>query len=234
MSVLQQQVLSDSNVSRSFCINAIISSSIPFERMCAGGIQRCNDWMQNGSSMSETSWLEYLTAIGSLATPVLVLALAGVGWSIRARFERRYALEDKLHEDRVGTYNEILEPFIIILTTDAAWKSDAKLKNKDKAAVAIQKLLSLAYRKQAFRLTLVGSDAVVKSYNELMQYFFQRSDETASTSDADVKEIMALLGDFLLEIRRSMGNEATSLDNWDMLEWFIVDARKFRKLADSA
>jgi hypothetical protein len=25
-----------------------------------------------------------------------------------------------------------------------------------------------------------------------------------------------------------MGNEATTLSNWDMLEWFLTDARKSR------
>lgn len=27
-----------------------------------------------------------------------------------------------------------------------------------------------------------------------------------------------------------MGNEATSLDKWDMLEWFLSDARKWCKM----
>jgi hypothetical protein len=40
--------------------------------------------------------------------------------------------------------------------------------------------------------------------------------------------MMSLLGAFLLEIRRGMGNETTKLDNWDMLEWFLTDARKYR------
>ena len=41
--------------------------------------------------------------------------------------------------------------------------------------------------------------------------------------------MMSLLGTFLLEIRKSMGNETTALDNWDMLEWFLKDARRFRE-----
>lgn len=38
---------------------------------------------------------------------------------------------------------------------------------------------------------------------------------------------MNLLGAFLLEIRRSMGNEMTTLSNWQMLEWFMQDARSW-------
>jgi len=142
--------------------------------------------------------------------------------------ERRVALEDKLHEDRIGTYNKILEPFIIFLIPEKAWLSDAKNKNKNKNDIATKKMLSLEYREQGFRLSLVGSDAVVKSYNNLMQYFFERADQSDNPAEGDVREMMSLLGKFLLEIRRSMGNEATKLDNWDMLEWFLSDTRKYR------
>jgi hypothetical protein len=88
-------------------------------------------------------------------------------------------------------------------------------------------LLSLEYREQGFRLSLVGSDAVVRAYNNLMQYFYQRQG-SSPPKEVDIKEMMALLGQFLLEVRRSMGNEATTLSNWDMLEWFLTDARKYR------
>ena len=39
---------------------------------------------------------------------------------------------------------------------------------------------------------------------------------------------MSLLGALLLEIRRDTGNETTMLDRWQMLEWFVTDARKYR------
>ena len=172
-------------------------------------------------------WLDYLTAFGSVATPILVLFLAGVGWRIRTQLERRHALEDRLREDRIQTYNDILEPFIILLTTEAAWATDPKQKGKDRTTVAAQKLLSLEYRQKGFKLSLVGSDPVVKAYNDLMQFFYSHSG-VAEGSKLDHREMMALLGKFLLEIRRSMGNEATTLDNWGMLEWFMTDARKLR------
>lgn len=179
--------------------------------------------------MKETSWIDYITAIGAVATPLIVLFLTAVGWRLRTRLERRVALEDKLREDRIGIYNEILEPFILILMTDAAWQADPKNKNKDKNTLATQKLLSLEYRQRGFRLSLIGSDEVVMAYNDLMQYFFHRQDGQAPT-EADVRDMMYLLGKFLLEIRRSMGNEATKLDNFGMLEWFLTDARKYRTL----
>ena len=178
--------------------------------------------------MNDLTWLDYMSAIGSVATPILVLGLAGIGWRLRSRLERQFALEDKLREDRIGTYNQILEPFIILLTSDAAWKSDPKHKNLDKNQTAVRKMLSVDYRAQGFRLSLVGSDAVVKAYNDLMQYFFQRDEESTPAGETEIREMMSLLGQFLLEIRRSMGNEGTQLKGWDMLEWFISDARRLR------
>jgi hypothetical protein len=175
-----------------------------------------------------TTWLDYLTAFGAVATPLLVLLLTATGWRLRTRLERRFALEDKLRDDRVEAYNQILEPFIILLTSDAAWKNDPKNKNVDKNELATRKMLSLEYRTQGFRLSLVGSDQVVLAYNNLMQYFFQNAGRAHSATIADVKQMVSLLGQFLLEIRRSMGNEATKLANWDMIEWFLTEARSFR------
>ena len=176
--------------------------------------------------MQQISWLPYLTAIGSIATPILVLALTALGWRLRRRIERRLELEDKLRDDRIETYNDILEPFVILFTSDEAWKIDPENNNKDKNALAMQTMLSLEYRRKAFKLSLVASDSVVSAYNNLMQFFFQRAGH--DPSEADIKEMLSLMGAFLLEIRRSVGNESTRLDNWQMLEWFLTDARQFR------
>lgn len=178
----------------------------------------------------ETSWVQYVTAIGAVATPILVLALTGLGWTLRHRFERRVQLEDQLRDDRVGIYNEILEPFIILFTSQTAWAFDPENKKINKDQLAQQKLLSLQYRQTAFKLSLIGSDSVVRAYNNLFQYFYNRGpdEEASGVQVADLREMMKLLGSFLLEIRRSSGNETTELDHWEMLEWFITDARKFR------
>lgn len=177
--------------------------------------------------MVEKHWLEYIAAIGSIATPVIVLALTAIGWRLRRRVDRQLELEDKLREDRINIYNHILEPFIILLMTDAAWQHDKQNKGKDKSDIAVGKMLSLEYRKYAFKLSLVGSDAVVLAYNDLFQHFYAQGDNP-DTSEENLKTMMALLGNFLLQIRRSMGNEATTLNQWQMLEWFMTDARKWR------
>ncbi|HWQ69937.1 MAG TPA: hypothetical protein VN494_08285 [Patescibacteria group bacterium] len=176
--------------------------------------------------MDEKHWLDYLTGIGSIATPILVLALTAVGWRLRRRLDRQIELEDKLRDDRINIYNQILEPFIVLLMTEAAWQHDKQNRGKDKNDVAIGKMLSFEYRKHAFKLSLVGSDEVVFAYNDLMQYFYAQGDNP-STSEENIRTMMSLLGKFLLQIRRSMGNEATKLNHWQMLEWFMTDARKW-------
>lgn len=176
---------------------------------------------------STSSWLEYVSTLGSISTPFILIALTAVGWKYRHTLERRYGLEDKLRDARIGTYNDILEPFIILLTSDAAWKMDPKNKNQDKNQSAQKVMLSLAYRRHAFKLSLVGNDDVVKAYNDMMQFLFHRVD--GESPDASTSyELMRLLGKFMLEIRKSMGNEATILDEWGMLEWFLEDARNLR------
>lgn len=177
--------------------------------------------------MEEKHWLDYLTALGAVMTPVLVITLTGVGWKFRKKIDRRQELEDKLREDRIEIYNVILEPFTLLMMSKTAWEHDKKNKNKNKDETAITTLLSLEYRKVASKLTLVADDEVVLAYNDLMQFFFNQGEE-ASPSDTNLKLMLEYLGKFLLRIRKSMGNETTKLDHWQMLEWFMTDIRKIK------
>ena len=178
--------------------------------------------------MDTKHWLDYVTAIGSVTTPLFVLLLTAVGWRLRQSIERRHERENKLHGDRIEPYNKILEPFIILLMSDAAWEHDTKHRGKNKNDVAMTKMMSLEYRNTSFKLSLVGSDAVVTAYNNLFQFFFEQGADPVHTPD-QLRNMLSLLGTFLLEIRRSMGNESSKLTNWQMLEWFITDARKYSK-----
>ena len=76
--------------------------------------------------MNESTWIDYVTAVGAVAMPIIVSTLAAIGWKLKSRLERRNTLEDKLSDDRIRNYNQILEPFTILLTSDAAWKSEPK------------------------------------------------------------------------------------------------------------
>ena len=76
----------------------------------------------------------------------------------------------------------------------------------------------------SFKMSLVGSDDVVRAYNALMQHMF--SLENLESDESSTFQIMALLGTFLLSIRRSLGNEETTMSNAEMLEWLLKDARR--------
>jgi hypothetical protein len=170
--------------------------------------------------------IDYITAIGSIATPILVLMLTAIGWTIRNRLERSRQLEEKLRDDRIGIYNAILEPFILLLTKDEGIPNEKTYRGKTKDQLAIEKIISLEYRQKAFKLSLMGSDHVIRAYNNLMQFSF--SHNLQNKSEDFNKEILGLLGSLLLAIRRSVGNEKTSLDKFKMLEWLITDVRKYR------
>lgn len=175
--------------------------------------------------MNETRILELLTAIGSILTPILVLVLSGIGWVISKRLEQARELEkyyrdreEKLQQDRIKVYNTILEPFIILLTPDRAFQGSKKTA-KSKHEIAEAAMTSLEYRHAAFQLALAGSDGVVRAYNKLMQYFYTRTE----TNPADAQEMMRLLGSFLLDIRKGIGNDKTTLSEIEMLEWLLRD-----------
>ncbi len=61
------------------------------------------------------------------------------------------------------------------------------------------------------------------------QHFYNQSNGDQIPEPFQLRIMMSILGAFLLEIRKSMGNETTKIDNWGMLEWFMKDARKMRE-----
>jgi hypothetical protein len=181
----------------------------------------------------EKDLLDTISAIATLITPFLLLVLGGLGWAIKnkiissqakemAKDTRIRELEDKLREDRIKIYNSLLEPFFLLFTTEEAFAKDPKYKNKDKNALAMTKMLSVEYREVGFKLSLVANDSVVRSYNKLMQYFYH-TEKDQSPIEEKVCDWIALMGDLLLEIRKSMGNESSNLDRWEMVEWFMTD-----------
>lgn len=89
-------------------------------------------------------------------------------------------------------------------------------------------MLTVDYRKVGFKLSLLADDSVVRSYNQLMQFFYQ-AEENTDELEIKTSHWIKLLADLLLEIRKSMGNQATELSNWEMLEWFMTDVKKMRE-----
>jgi len=191
-------------------------------------------------TISNNEILQIVNTIATIATPFLLLFLGGIGWLIQNKIaasnsKQQFAeariqeLESKLREDRIDTYYALLDPFFLSFMSDAAFASDPKFKGKDKFKLAESKMLSWEYKQVGFKLSLVANDAVVVAYNDLMQFFYN-AEETTSDEQLTARtwKWMELIGTLLLEIRKSMGNENSALSNWEMLEWFMTDARKMR------
>ena len=172
--------------------------------------------------MLELITTDSITAVGSIATPVLVLIIGNRIWKHQNTIERRIKLEENLRDDRIEIYNQVLEPYILVLTKIEN-NRNTKTTNKGQNNEAVKLMKSLKYRKACFQIVLKGSDDVVSSHNQLRQHFYNLKED-----NQDIVKTMLLLGDFLLEIRKSVGNEATKLKNLEMMEWLITDIKDYQ------
>jgi hypothetical protein len=192
--------------------------------------------------MTSPEILQWVTALGAIATPVILTLLTAVGWSIQRRVEknqkieselreRAHKLEEELRSDRLEVYNAILEPFIILFVKEQGFAQEKRYRGKSQTEVALTIVNSIEYRQAGFKLSLFGSDSVVRAYNDLLQFFYSHNDEQKQTdekaSTPSPVKVMEYFGRLLLEIRKNVGNEATSLHNLEMLEWMLTDARKW-------
>ena len=195
----------------------------------------------------DTMLFQWVTAIGAIATPLLLLVLSGLGWYLKGRLEaswqsdadfrrRSEKLEESMRDDRLQVYNDILEPFIIILAKEdmVSLKGDKRKISKQEAA---EKLIqSVSYRQAGFKLSLFANDDVVRAYNNLMQASYKMNQSlgigTKQSSDGQNLGMVTAFGDFLLEIRRSVGNEKTLMTNLEMLTWMINDLDTVTKQVD--
>lgn len=153
-------------------------------------------------------------------TWLVIIALstltASLSWFIKSHLEKLRNIEKKLQEERWKLYAKILEPYIYIFSN---------IKDQDKIK-AFEKTASYDYRKTAFDLNLFGSDEVVHANNALMKYMFEAKPTEEQDSEEKKqysKELMFLWGNLLLEIRRSLVNKKTKLNERDMLRAMITD-----------
>jgi len=178
------------------------------------------------------NWLEIMRLVilllSGAAIPIVIFVVGN-------KLSRIQQLEEKLRNDRIEIYNKILEPFFLIFSTEAVIEGSMRSKkNKKKTGVelAAEKLLTLEYQEYAFRLSLIGSDDVVRAFNNLMQAYYnlgnkeENLDNENNNKGLRLINLMALL---LLEVRKSLGNEKTDLHPLEMLEWKINDLRNFKR-----
>lgn len=154
--------------------------------------------------------INWLTA---LVPTLAVLIGGGIGWVFKTRYEELRQIELTLRDERYKTYWGILEPYVLLF---ASMKEDKDGGQKK----AMQTILSYNYRKTAFELNLIGSDEVVRSWNEMMQNLYRL--EEAPTPQGTGQLLMDF-GTVLLAIRKDVGNKRTQLKPKDMFRAMIKD-----------
>ena len=156
--------------------------------------------------------MDWLQILG----PTLLMVLGGIiTWFIKSKIEELRAIEEKLREERRNIYAQILDPYIRLF-------ADIKGKGPDEA---LKRVTSYDYRKTAFDLNLFGSDEVIRAFNNLMKHTY----EAEATGKQDPQKMMLLWGKLLLEIRKSLGNKKTKLNEIDMLRAMIKDIGKLEQ-----
>ncbi|MEP3373416.1 MAG: hypothetical protein ABJL43_01390 [Maribacter dokdonensis] len=160
------------------------------------------------------------TILVALISQIIIFIGGILTWYFKSKREDRLIAEEKTREYKIKTYETLLEPLIILLTFTAS--------EKDKL-IGKKKMHSVEYKKAAFNLGTFGSDESVRSYNNLMQAFFNID------SDKMVKEskklypliVMTFLSEFLLCIRKDLYSKKTKLKRSETLEFMINDIENY-------
>ena len=171
--------------------------------------------------------IDYIVKISTIITPLLIIGLSGIGWKLKNSIERKNILEQKLREDRVKIYNEVVQPYIYMFSNEAIKSERKDLKGKTISEEGLRKLPTVEYRESSFKMLLFGSDGVVRAHNNIQKLAFSSANEEMTPERH--KKWLLLLGDLFLEIRKSMGNENTKLSNLEMLESIITDIHQIKE-----
>lgn len=164
------------------------------------------------------------TLLLAILSPILLTVGGIISWMIKSKKEELINAEDKSREFKIETYKKLLEPFVATFTTTI---------NKNIRKKEIDKMKSLEYKKTVFDLTTFGSDNAIKIFNKIMQTFY-RTDEFKDTDGELSKEygnrLIALISEFLLQIRRDLYSKRTKLKRSEMLEFMITDMNKTEQI----
>jgi len=157
--------------------------------------------------------MNWLAVVASLGSPILIVIGGIVTWVIKSKAEELRAIEEKLRDERAKVYTRILDPYIHLV-------ADLKQKGPEKGLERAMKMIaSYEYRSAAFELALLASDEVVRAYSNMVGHA-HRPEASGMRDSSQMLEVWARL---LLEIRKSLGNKNTNLDEHDMLRWMAPD-----------
>lgn len=151
--------------------------------------------------------MEWIQILG----PTILLLIGGlISWYLKDRTEALRIQREKFQQERLKIYVEILEPILGAFIYQDSIKKQSE---------AIAKVATDAYRKKSFELVLFGSDDVVKKWGEFMQHQYKNN----AFGQVDLKTSLEKLGDFLISIRKDLGDKNTNLTNLELFKWMLKD-----------
>ncbi|MFC5272059.1 hypothetical protein [Adhaeribacter terreus] len=148
----------------------------------------------------------------TLGPSIITLVGIVIGWYLKEQSEKLRLQKEKLLETKRENYLKVLIPIIRIF---------AGIRNKNEMEKAIKEVQSFDYKQTAFHLMMFGSDGVVRAYNDFFQFLYNQPDTSSP------KLMMTYLGRLVIEIRKDIGNNSTTLKELDMLRFMITDIDKF-------
>lgn len=179
----------------------------------------------------EPSTLENIAAIASIITPILLAVISVIAVLLQRRLEaarkreedaraRAQRLEDEIRGTRIELYEKVLAPFIDALNSTGQTQTQRRGRGARGGQAGVPNIDWQEFRRSAFRLSLFADDGVVKAFNDFMQFAYEME---SSQDSGDPRAMLSTLGGLLLAIRRSVGNEDSSLGELEMLKWLISD-----------
>ena len=169
------------------------------------------------SNSDPVSLLAILISIASFAGSVIIIFYEN-------QIKKTNSVQEKLREDRRKFYFDLLDPYLFLFRSISMQNlSNQEIKTPDDQAAKrtaienefLQKALSPEYKKTSAELILLGSDKVIKAYNELVHYTALK--ETTVDNDTDLT-IIVLFASLFLEIRKDLGAHKTKLAEDEILK----------------
>lgn len=162
---------------------------------------------------------EFIPAIIGLILLLILTSLSAggiVAIYYKNRLEKLRDLDDKIRQERKKVYLGILQPLFLLLK-----------KPSDKELFDL--INTSEYRQTTYELSFIGSDDAIRTYGDLMQFFYRSENpkEPKLTSWNRNVKTLNLIGKLLLAIRKDFGNSKTKLKENDMLRHVIKDLYKF-------
>lgn len=147
-----------------------------------------------------------------LAIPIVFTAIGGLSvWFVQSRVQQKQEIEQRLQKERRDLYLELVTPLIQTLVNSQSGESD----NQE----IVRQLKSLDYKKKAFMATFFASDEVILAFNNLWETARKISQKN------DPEALFSSFEELIFAMRKSMGHRKTILNDWDLIEFVIPNAK---------